>query len=848
MSAQNSIKPLVDGILQNPLEFKPASKHTSLKSVSSETLKNPAFIIISSSAKQAAKSEESRGESQNRARERDRDRESKEKVPKSMAEAIALYSQPTAATVVRDKAGEDGSRVMPDVDSVGEAHRDSRIVTNEDDEKGGKKRGKNNGSGSLRGYGITVSKTGMRDDASSADLSSRESSEKYTTTTTTTTQGGELSADDIGEEIEEGQILGSSVGTEDTKDLKDLGSAIGSGSSSDSGAEATEKKTEPSLSSHTGSEAEDQTEDDNDDDYILQEQSRATESDDSSRESSESSISSISDTEKLGLQEERSEYERVKQEILQLKEKSQLSHVQEDMKGSGDGGNDGNKKDEEESGTEEGEEEELKHKKPLLKRMVPSPPSPTQDLDRFYKFNEEVTDEGTHLPSRILKSWGPELGMLKPRGLLNHGVTCYMNAAVQAMLHIPALQHYLFDILAGKYKRTISPESVSMVLAETSSKMWLPNEKKKRKKNMTFINPKKLIGRLDDINCMMSEWQQEDSHEYFMSLMSRLQEDSVPKGHKLTESIVYDIFGGMLKQYVTCKSCGEVSKTEQPFYDLSLHLKAKKIATISPGNSREGTGDNSNSNSKKSNTDSGESYSSVSGDKPQRKGNSTSPIRCFSIEKSINDFFNPELIKIDNEQQGYVCEKCHKTTNAVKRNTILRAPETLLVHLKKFRFNGTSSSKMKQAVSFPIYLDLTEYCDSESSKDKKRNLPIKYQLISVVVHEGHSLSSGHYIAHCKQPDGTWATYDDEYINKISEADVLRESNAYYLVYTRLTPKDIKLRGSLPRNKNIGLPPGVGIENRDNGNSGNNITRTSPTSSRGPAQGKRRRNKRRKLNK
>ena len=144
MSAQNNIKPLVDGILQNPLEFKPASKHTSLKSVSSETLKNPAFIIISSSAKQAAKSEESRGESQDRARERDRDRErkSKEKVPKSMAEAIALYSQPTAATVVRDKAGEDGSRVMPDVDSVGEVHRDSRIVTNEDDEKGGKKGGK----------------------------------------------------------------------------------------------------------------------------------------------------------------------------------------------------------------------------------------------------------------------------------------------------------------------------------------------------------------------------------------------------------------------------------------------------------------------------------------------------------------------------------------------------------------------------------------------------------------------------------------------------------------------------------------------------------------------------------
>lgn len=92
---------------------------------------------------------------------------------------------------------------------------------------------------------------------------------------------------------------------------------------------------------------------------------------------------------------------------------------------------------------------------------------------------------------------------------------------------------------------------------------------------------------------------------------------------------------------------------------------------------------------------------------------------------------------------------------------------------------------MKQAVSYPMFLDLTEYCES-------KELPVKYQLLSVVVHEGRSLSSGHYIAHCKQPDGSWATYDDEYINIISERDVLKEPNAYYLLYTRLTPKSVPL--------------------------------------------------------
>ena len=104
-----------------------------------------------------------------------------------------------------------------------------------------------------------------------------------------------------------------------------------------------------------------------------------------------------------------------------------------------------------------------------------------------------------------------------------------------------------------------------------------------------------------------------------------------------------------------------------------------------------------------------------------------------------------------------------------------------------------------------MFLDMTEYCDTESIPKGKKQLPVKYQLLSVVVHEGRSLSSGHYITHCKQPDGSWATYDDEYINKISEREVLREPNAYYLLYTRLTPKAIKLQKSLPKEKVIGLP-------------------------------------------
>ncbi|ODV96717.1 hypothetical protein PACTADRAFT_28954, partial [Pachysolen tannophilus NRRL Y-2460] len=392
--------------------------------------------------------------------------------------------------------------------------------------------------------------------------------------------------------------------------------------------------------------------------------------------------------------------------------------------------------------------------------------------DDFLQIDENPNDRGSNGSKRIYKNWR-ELRNLKPLGLINQGVTCYMNAAIQALLHIPAVQHYLVDVAKGEYDIVLPPRSVSKTFAETSVKIWQLNNNGDRK--ITMINPKRLIKRLPDINCMMSEWQQEDSHEYFMSLMGRLQEDSTPKGHKLNESIIYDIFGGLLHQSVTCKSCGHVSNTRQEFYDLSLNLDSKKRKEQSNNNESGTTGNNNNhnNNNNNNNNDNNNNNNNSNGI------NENKTKQRYSVERSISEFFSPELIKTDKkDKSGYVCEKCSKRTNAIKQNQIFRSPETLTVHLKKFRFNGISSSKLKVGVSFPSMLDLTDFTQNKD--------PTRYQLIAVVVHEGRSVSSGHYIIQCRQPDGSWAEYDDEYINKLNEKEVLKNSSAYFLIYTRLT--------------------------------------------------------------
>lgn len=458
--------------------------------------------------------------------------------------------------------------------------------------------------------------------------------------------------------------------------------------------------------------------------------------------------------------------------------------------------------------------EELKEshlKAPIQSKETP-PTSPDDDTviqgklietkftkSQFYDLNESPSNRGSNGSKRIEKSWNGFAQGHTPLGLLNHGVTCYMNSAIQSLCHIPSLCHYLNGIQSGEFKNTIKEDSVSAVLASTICKMYRVGHERK----LMHINPKKLINRLEDINCMMSEWQQEDSHEYLMSLMSRLQEDSTPKGVKLNQSIIYDIFGGLLDQSVTCKNCGHISTTQQEFYDLSLTLDNRKKTSLMIEPQELFKLRNQIENCKSSNAESKVQLSDLLKQKilvaqeerrsqtPEPKAiesssgendtegaasSSSSSSKTYTIENSIKDFFTPEVLK-----SGYICELCKQSTNAIKISTISRSPETLSIHLKRFRFNGQQSQKVKANVTYPEYLDLTEFTTS-------MNEPTMYKLTSVIVHQGRSVSSGHYIAHCRQIDGTWSTYDDEYVNKIRPTVALSDPGAYVLIYERLTHK------------------------------------------------------------
>ncbi|XP_065056466.1 ubiquitin carboxyl-terminal hydrolase 15-like [Rhopilema esculentum] len=130
------------------------------------------------------------------------------------------------------------------------------------------------------------------------------------------------------------------------------------------------------------------------------------------------------------------------------------------------------------------------------------------------------------------------------------------------------------------------------------------------------------------------------------------------------------------------------------------------------------------------------------------------------------------------EENPWFCPKCRRNQNATKCISISRWPEVLIVHLKRFYFEGLQSAKVKSPVDFELNkFNLDLVCSTEAlAKDS-----CIFDLTGIVCHKG-SLTSGHYTAYCKH-DNTWYFFNDE---TTCEADIssIQLEDIYMLFYQR----------------------------------------------------------------
>ncbi|XP_073761727.1 ubiquitin carboxyl-terminal hydrolase 20 isoform X5 [Callorhinus ursinus] len=251
-------------------------------------------------------------------------------------------------------------------------------------------------------------------------------------------------------------------------------------------------------------------------------------------------------------------------------------------------------------------------------------------------------------------------------------------------------------------------------------------------------------------------------------------------------SVISDIFDGSVLSLVQCLTCDRVSTTVETFQDLSLPIPGKEdLAKLHSA-----------------------IYQNVPA-KPGACGDSYATqgwlafimeyIRRFvvsctpswfwgpvvTLEDCLAAFFAADELKGDNM---YSCERCKKLRNGVKYCKVLRLPEILCIHLKRFRHEVMYSFKISSHVSFPLEgLDLRPFLAKECTSQITT-----YDLLSVICHHG-TAGSGHYIAYCQNViNGQWYEFDDQYVTEVHET-VVQNAEAYVLFYRKSSEEAVRER-------------------------------------------------------
>lgn len=141
---------------------------------------------------------------------------------------------------------------------------------------------------------------------------------------------------------------------------------------------------------------------------------------------------------------------------------------------------------------------------------------------------------------------------------------------------------------------------------------------------------------------------------------------------------------------------------------------------------------------------------------------------------------------------------------AIKELTIYKAPEILILHLKRFKNRGVYRKEKNEAnIEFPHDLDIRKYVvdphpissyipyaqekglfktPSYEMRINPNSEPL-YELYAVSNHSG-SLGGGHYTAYAKN-NGKWYSFNDSSVHAVSASSVTNSmSTAYMLFYRR----------------------------------------------------------------
>nr|GMC59631.1 ubiquitin carboxyl-terminal hydrolase 5 [Ipomoea batatas]GME14812.1 ubiquitin carboxyl-terminal hydrolase 5 [Ipomoea batatas] len=180
-------------------------------------------------------------------------------------------------------------------------------------------------------------------------------------------------------------------------------------------------------------------------------------------------------------------------------------------------------------------------------------------------------------------------------GLLNLGNTCFMNSAIQCLVHTPEFARYFRE----DYYQEINKQNplgmvgeLALAFGDLLRKLWAPGR--------TPVAPRPFKTKLARFAPQFSGYNQHDSQELLAFLLDGLHEDLNRVKHKpyikskdadgrpdeevadeywanhiaRNDSIIVDVCQGQYKSTLVCPVCNKVSVTFDPFMYLSLPLQS----------------------------------------------------------------------------------------------------------------------------------------------------------------------------------------------------------------------------------------------------------------------------------
>lgn len=336
-----------------------------------------------------------------------------------------------------------------------------------------------------------------------------------------------------------------------------------------------------------------------------------------------------------------------------------------------------------------------------------------------------------------------------PVGLKNWGNTCYANAALQCLLSTALsrallepkcfreFQRYAYNGHLLEPQRTKTSNTCKWLTREltTLCEQYAEDPSSRRQMSTptsssaffsyftssteppTVLDPGSITRHVTRLSSCLRVGRQEDAHEFLRALVSTLVMDG--QNRKLSS-----LFDGLLESAVTCQTCGHASFTRDRYMDISLEVGH----------------------------------------------NDSVPVDLTSLFKH---FTTTEILSPDNKVWCDICERKRTVTKGLRLAT---APTILVCHLKRFAYDLFGRTiRLNKKVRFPLRLELDPYMSRAN-----RSKPPAYELVSVLVHQGKSCSSGHYIAFVKN-NNNWYRCSDGDVQKVSQSMVLSQT-AYVLVY------------------------------------------------------------------